>query len=71
MNNWAVAFTTVSPHEAELVKGMLENHDLNVVVMDNGSSSAYPQLGLGDFNVLVEREHLLRAMYILQKNHTS
>ncbi|MBP6312255.1 MAG: DUF2007 domain-containing protein [Flavobacteriales bacterium] len=71
MNNWAVAFTTGSPHEAEIVKGLLESHGFNAVVMDNGSSSAYPQLGLGDITVLVEREHLLRAMYILQKNHSS
>ena len=71
MNDWAEAFTTGSPHEAEIVKGLLENHGFNAVVMDNGASSAYPQLGSGDITVLVEREHLLRAMYSLQKNHTS
>lgn len=65
MPNWTVVFSTVSRHEAEIVKGLLENHDIQAVVMDVGPS-AYPPLG--ETQVYVERDHVVRALYLVRKH---
>lgn len=62
MPNWTLVFSTPSRHEAELVRGRLEAHDIHAVVLDQGASP-YPQLG--DVGVYVEREDVVRALYIV------
>ena len=34
MGNWTLIFSAGSPHEAEMVRGRLEEHGINAVVMD-------------------------------------
>lgn len=61
---WTVVFRAGSRHEAELVRGRLEEHDVPAVVMDQGSY-AYPQLG--EVAVLVPKADVMRALYLVRQ----
>ena len=50
---------------AELTKGMLEEHEIPCFIM-NQQDSAYPQIG--DIQILVAPEHVVRAKYLIQKS---
>lgn len=65
MGIWKVAFTTLSPHEAELVRGMLGSNGIDVVIM-NGNSSPYPQMG--EIELHVAQDDVVRAMYLVRKH---
>lgn len=65
MGNWKVAYITPSPHEAELVRGMLEANGIDVVVMV-GNSTPYPQMGETELHVA--QDDLVRAMYLVRKH---
>ncbi|MBK6829831.1 MAG: DUF2007 domain-containing protein [Flavobacteriales bacterium] len=65
MGNWTLIFSAGSPHEAEMVRGRLEEHGINAVVMDQGSR-LYPPLA--DVGVYVEPDHAVRAMHILRNS---
>jgi len=64
MGNWTLVFSAGSSQEAEIVRGLLESHDIRAVVMDAGSST-YPPLG--DSSVYVDRDDVLRALYLVRK----
>ncbi|HMC97592.1 MAG TPA: DUF2007 domain-containing protein [Flavobacteriales bacterium] len=64
MGNWTLVFRAGSSQEAEIVRGLLEEHDIRAVVMDQGSS-AYPPLG--ESAVYVDRDDVLRALYLVRK----
>lgn len=64
MDNWTLVFRAGSQQEAEIVRGLLEAHDIRAVVMGEGSS-AYPPLG--DTAVYVGRDDVLRALYLVRK----
>lgn len=65
MGTWKVVFTTGSPHEAELVRGMLEAHDIQVVIMDQ-RASPYPQVGESELHV--PQDDVVRALYLVRKH---
>ncbi len=62
--NWTLVFSAGSPQEAEMVRGLLEEHDIRAVVMDQGSS-AYPPLG--GSAVYVGQDDVMRALYLVRK----
>jgi len=62
MGNWTLILSAGSLHEAEMARGLLEEHDIAAVVMDQGSSS-YPPLA--DVGVYVDREQVVRALHLL------
>ena len=64
MGQWTLVLTTSSRTEAELVRGRLEEHDIQAVVMDQ-RSSAYPVFG--EVVVYVESEDVLRALYLVRQ----
>ncbi|MEO8589839.1 MAG: DUF2007 domain-containing protein [Flavobacteriales bacterium] len=64
MGNWTLVFRAGSLQEAEMVRGLLEEHDIRAVVMDPGSS-AYPPLG--DSAVYVDRDDVMRALYLVRQ----
>lgn len=68
MGSWTLVFTASSRHEAALVRGLLEAHDINAVVMDQ-SSSPYPQVGATE--VYVPSEDVVRALYLVSKHRGS
>ncbi len=47
-----------------MVRGLLEEHDIRAVVMDQGSS-AYPPLG--GSAVYVGQDDVMRALYLVRK----
>lgn len=63
MGNWTLIFSAGSPHEAEMVRGLLEEHDIRAVVMDQGSSLYPPLAGAG---VYVEPQEAVRALHIVR-----
>lgn len=65
MSSWAVVFRSSSRQEAEIVRGALEADDIAAVVMDTGPS-VYPQLG--DCEVHVHRDDVVRALYLVRKH---
>ena len=64
MGQWTLVLTTSSRTEAELVRGRLEEHDIQAVVMDQ-RSRAYPVFG--EVGVYVESEDVLRALYLVRQ----
>ncbi|HOZ41861.1 MAG TPA: DUF2007 domain-containing protein [Flavobacteriales bacterium] len=64
MGDWALVVSTPSRSEAELIRGRLEEHDIRSVIMDQ-RSSAYPTFG--EVGVYVEREDVLRALYLVRQ----
>lgn len=65
MRGWTIVFSTTSPHEAELVRGSLEAHGLDAVVMDQ-RPSPYPTLG--EIHVYVATDDVMRALYLVRKH---
>lgn len=64
MGNWTLILSTGSHHEAEIVRGLLEMHDIPVVIMDH-RSTPYPPLS--ESRVYVDRDDVVRALYIVRK----
>lgn len=62
MGDWTLVYSASTPHEAELVRGRLEVHDIPTVLMDQ-RPSIYPSMGTID--VLVGRNDVLRALHVL------
>ena len=53
MNNWAKIFTTRNAAEANIIKGMLEENDIEAVIMNKQDSS---YLNFGNIDVYVPKE---------------
>lgn len=64
MGNWTLVYSAVSQHDAELVRGQLEAHDITAVIMDQ-RSSVYPSMGA--IEVLVDRDDVMRALHLISK----
>ncbi|MBK8500565.1 MAG: DUF2007 domain-containing protein [Flavobacteriales bacterium] len=62
--NWTLVFSAGSVHEAELVKGRLEENGIGALLMNNGAS-VYPPLC--EVAVYVDRDHALQALHVLGK----
>ena len=65
MGTWTLVFSSSSPHEAEIVRGLLDEHDIHAVVMDQRSSS-YPVMG--ETGVYVKQEDVLKALYLVREH---
>lgn len=65
MGTWTLVFSTPSVQEAEIVKGLLEEHDIRAVLMDQ-RSSPYPHMG--EARVYVQRDDVLQAIYLVRKH---
>lgn len=64
--NWTLIFSAGSPHEAEMVRCLLEEHGIQAVVMDQGSR-LYPPLA--DAGVYVEPDQAMRALHIMRNTN--
>ena len=62
---WVVIEETGFLAAAELIKGMLEEHEVPCFIMKQ-QDSAYPQIG--DIQLLVAPEHVVRAKYLIAKS---
>ena len=66
MGRWTLVHSAPTRQEAELVKGLLEAHDIVAVVMDQGASPS-PTVGSAEGNVAAE--DVVRALYLVRKHH--
>ncbi|MBL0128761.1 MAG: DUF2007 domain-containing protein [Flavobacteriales bacterium] len=65
---WTLLLTVASPTEATLIKGRLEEHDIAVLLVDNGVS-IYPQLT--EIGVYVEQDDVMRARHLVRNPEES
>lgn len=63
MDNWISVFETDQPYQAELVKDILNNNDVDAVIL-NRKDSAYPSLGI--IEVMVNEEDKACAVEIVK-----
>jgi PHD/YefM family antitoxin component YafN of YafNO toxin-antitoxin module len=63
MEGWTCIFTTNHLHEAELIKGMLEEHQI-VAITVNKQDSVYL---IGDVELYVNVDEAFLAMQIINK----
>jgi hypothetical protein len=63
--DWQVIFTTDSPFEAELVRGMLQEHQIESVII-NQRDSSYGVFG--DVSLYVHKDHAEEASRLLNEN---
>lgn len=59
-----VVYVSSDLTDASFVRALLESHDIPCSLVDD-RSLIYPQLG--EVKVLVDRDHVLRALYIVRE----
>lgn len=64
MNNWAKIFTTRNAAEANIIKGMLEENDIEAVIMNKQDSS---YLNFGNIDLYVPKEFEAIATGLVNK----
>jgi len=62
MSKWQTVFSTSLLHKAEIVKGVLEEHNLNPVIIDKQDS----MYKFGYFEVLVNPDEVIKAIKIVE-----
>ena len=63
---WVSILITKQDHVAELAKGLLQENDIQFVSL-NQKDSSHPNLFSGDIKILVKRENVIRAKYLLKE----
>jgi hypothetical protein len=63
---WVSIFTANEDHIAELAKVLLEDSDIQFVSL-NQKDSSHPNLFSGSIKILVKRENVIRAKYLLKE----
>ncbi len=63
MDNWEVIYSTNQIYEAEMVRNIMEDHDIECVIM-NKQDSTYR---FGEIEVLVPNENVLAAKQLILK----
>ena len=61
-NDWVKIYASGKQYEIEIIRGLLEEHDIESVVM-NKQDSVYL---FGDYELYVKREEILRAKTLIQ-----
>ena len=62
MSKWQTVYKSRLLHKAEIVKGVLNEKDLNPIIIDKQDSA----IKIGYFEVLVNSEEVLRAIKIIE-----
>lgn len=63
--NWTVIFTTTQPIQAEIVRQMLENNDIEAVIMNQRDSS---YLTFGEVLVYVDEKDVETARELIKEH---
>jgi hypothetical protein len=63
--NWTKIFTTGKPYQAELLKGLLEENNIDCIII-NKQDSAYL---FGDLELYVDAEDIIVAKRIIEKHN--
>lgn len=64
MKGWQKVFSTEHSYRANIVKSVLEDHEMTAVVMDKKDSSYH----FGSYEVYVTSEHVLDALKIIEND---
>jgi hypothetical protein len=62
MENWEVVYRSGIIYRAEIVKGVLEQHDIQSIIVSKKDSNYH----FGHYEVLVSRESIIRAIKIIK-----
>ncbi len=62
MTGWKKVFESRIMHEAEIVKGVLIDNNINAVLINKKDSSYH----FGNYEVMVEQENIIKAIKIIQ-----
>ena len=65
-DDWKKVYTTDQSYKAELVKGMLKEHDIESVIF-NKQDRAYVMLG--EIEVYVKKDDVMRAINLIEKQN--
>ena len=63
-DSWQPVYKDPREHRVEIVKAVLEDHDMNPVLI-NKKVSAY---GIGDYEILVAPDQVIRAIKIIKED---
>lgn len=61
LDNWAVIYTTNKLYEAEMIRNILADNDIECVIMNKQDSN----YGFGDIEVCVPVENILTAKQLI------
>lgn len=62
MDNWEVVYRSGIMYRAEIVKGVLEQSEIQSIIVSKKDSNYH----FGHFEVMVPREHIIRAIKIIK-----
>ncbi len=63
--DWTVVYSTHFQHQAELIKGLLEENEIKAIILSQ-RDSAYGSFGT--IEVYVHRDFLIRAKRLIDQN---
>ena len=64
--DWVKVYTTTMAHKAEIVKAVLDDHDIESMIV-NKTDSSYPGL-VGNIELYVMEKHEVLAQFIIKQN---
>ncbi|MFT6165441.1 MAG: hypothetical protein ACJAV5_000310 [Vicingaceae bacterium] len=65
--NWVKIYTTTQLHKAEIVRAVLEDHDIQTTEM-NKMDSMHTHLTVGEIEIFVDPEKAIRATHLITKH---
>jgi hypothetical protein len=65
--NWVKIYTTTQLHRAEIVKAVLEDHDIATSAM-NKMDSMHTHLTVGEIEIFVDSKKAIRATHLITKH---
>jgi len=60
-SNWALIYTTGTPYKTELLKAVLEEHNINSVIINKQDSSYH----FGELELYVKADEVVKAKRII------
>ena len=65
--NWVKIYSTTQLHKAEIVRAVLEDHDIHTTEM-NKMDSMHTHLSVGKIEVFVNQDNAIRATHLITKH---
>lgn len=62
-NNWKIIYSTSALYQAEMVKDILEDNDIQAVLLNKQDSFYH----FGDIEVYVKPDDVIRAKFLIKK----
>lgn len=68
MSKWVSIYNSTNPNLTQIIKSVLEDHDIEVVVIDK-MDSMHKHLMNGEIELHVKSDDVMNAKYIISKNN--